>query len=373
MSTTSPDTIDVCHLMGSVGMGGRESLILDIIENAKDEFKHTIVGFRLEPDRREPFERAGATVRGLDFASKLDLPEYVRLIRVVKELSPDVLHAHGPNAQLPARLLGFALQMEVISTHHGVREMFPRRLIQLEGVTRRLDSTTVAVSGGVRSSYPDSPFGGSWRTIHNGIDVMDFHDSVIESDSESLQTEYGVDSEEPIFLNVGRHVAEKRQGDLIDAMSTVVEEYPNARLFIVGGRGGSPERFREQARAAGLQDNIFVTGRVESIEPYYRLADVFVLSSIHEGLPIVILEAMAAELAVVATDIPGVREVFDYAETGLLVPPRRPATLGEAMEEIMEPKIRDQYAQAGYERVITEFSIERTTSAYEDLYRDVVS
>jgi len=370
---SDPGKIEVCHLMGSVGMGGRESLVLDIIENSESDFGHTIVGFRLKEDRREPFEKVGATVKGLNFSSKLDLTEYIRLIRTVRSLSPDILHAHGPNAQLPARFLGVPLRSEVISTHHGVKEMFPDRLIQAETLTRRLDSATVAVSGGVRESYPDSPFGGSWHTIHNGIDVADFSQSVQESDGDSIRAKYDISQEDLVFLNVGRHVAEKRQGDLIDAMSTVTEDHPTARLFIVGGRGGGPERFREQAREAGLQDNVFVTGRVESIHPYYDLADVFVLASTHEGLPIVILEAMTAKLAVVATDIPGVREVVDDTETGLLVPPRKPATLGRAMKELSELDTREQFAQTGYERVVSEFSIEQTASAYEDLYRSIAT
>ena len=357
--------------MGSVDMGGRESLFLDIINNRADRFDHTVIGFQLNPAMRDEFEAAGGTVIGLDFSSKADLGEYLRLLQTVRGIAPDVLHAHGPNAQLPARLLGVCLRISVISTHHGVAEMFPGRLLIAERWTRCLDTVSVAVSNGVRDSYAPCPVGERWQTIHNGIDVAEFNNSVMQSDGGAVRAEYGIDPDDTVFLNVGRYVDEKNQEDLIDAMSVVTESHPSARLFIVGGRGGGPEGLRNRARELGVEKNVVVTGRVENIHPYYAATDAFAIASTHEGLPITLLEAMAAKKAVVATDIPGVREVVSDGQTGLLVKPREPTELGAAMIRLTADEFRRKLANAAYERVLSEFNIDTTAAAYEELYQEV--
>jgi glycosyltransferase involved in cell wall biosynthesis len=229
------------------------------------------------------------------------------------------------------------------------------------------------VSDGVRESYSPCLIGESWRTIHNGIDVREFSRAVTESDAEAVRAEDNIGHADTVFLNVGRYVDEKRQEDLIDAMASITETHQTARLFIIGGRGGGPEGLRERVSELEIETNVFVTGRVEEIHPYYAAADVFALASTHEGLPITILEAMAAEQAIVATDIPGVREVIIDDETGLLVTPQKPAELATAMIRLIDKDLRQRLARAGHERVISEFSIEATTEAYEDLYREVTA
>jgi len=114
-----------------------------------------------------------------------------------------------------------------------------------------------------------------------------------------------------------------------------------------------------------------VTGRVQDIYPYYAVSDVFVSPSRGEGLPITLLEAMAAELPVVATDIPGTREVVDHGTTGLLYGPGETDTMCEHVERFRAPAARESYGRAGYERIQEMFSVERMASAYAKLYRQL--
>lgn len=122
----------------------------------------------------------------------------------------------------------------------------------------------------------------------------------------------------------------------------------------------------------GLENFISVPGRVDTIHEYYAIADVFVSSSVGEGLPIVLLEAMAAELPVIATDIPGVREVVLDGETGILVPPNTPGSLAVAMQDCRNPKLRRRYGKAGADWVSEAFHIKDTARAYCSLYKSLL-
>jgi glycosyltransferase involved in cell wall biosynthesis len=105
------------------------------------------------------------------------------------------------------------------------------------------------------------------------------------------------------------------------------------------------------------------------VAEYYALADVFVSSSVREGLPIVLLEAMAAELPIIATDIPGVEEVLDTG-TGEFVGTHAPSELAEAMIRLGSDKRRISIGKAGYETAIDKFSIQRTVNEHIELYKD---
>jgi glycosyltransferase involved in cell wall biosynthesis len=149
-------------------------------------------------------------------------------------------------------------------------------------------------------------------------------------------------------------------------MPQVISSLDDAHLLIAGD-GPLHDELREQTTHSGIQDHVSFVGSVSPIEPYYATADVFVLPSREEGLPITLLEAMAAELPVVATDIPGISEVVQEGKTDHLVPPGSPSQLAEAMIKTVTGGT-EQFGQAGYRRVRSEFDITDMVAAYNDLY-----
>lgn len=364
-------TLHVCHLLGSLGSGGRESLLLDIMKHTPEDVDHSLCCFKSTDGTATRFESLGTSVRAFDVGSPTDYRQLLGLFNHLRRSDIDVLHIHGPRAQVPGRLLGrIGGVSAIVSTHHGVREMFPRRIQKYERATRWLDSVTIAVSEGVRRSYVDETSTDGWRTIHNGIDVDAFHTAVQGADPESVRDRHDLD-DEMILLNVGRYVPPKAQLDLIEAMEIADEDLPSSRLFIVGGRGAMEDRLRNAVRERNLDDVVSVTGHVEDIDSYYAAADVFVSSSIQEGLPIVLLEAMAAKLPVIATAIPGVKELVNNGTSGVLVPPGRPDQLAREIDRMSDPAVRTPFAAAGYRRVRDQFDIGQTAAGYHSVYREL--
>ena len=378
---TSPeDPIEVCLLTNHLAPDGAPTLLLEIVtQSHSPDISFTVCFFGGDDELRSAFEAAGAEV--VDLGSRKAIPQFdplsiPRALRFFRGSEFDVLHCHMPYSHTVGRVAGALSGVDtIVSTQHNVPDNYHPVERAGERLTRFLDSTTVAVSEGVQTAFtgtarrhepgttPD------WCTIRNGIDVEEFRRSVEAADGDAVRSTHGLD-DETVFLNVARYEPQKAQEDLVAAMGDVVERLPDAHLFVVGW-GSAEESLRDDVRRLGLDGSVTVTGRVPTVHEYYAAADVFVSSSVFEGLPITHLEAMAAELPVVTTDIPGVREVVLDGETGRRVPTRSTSELADAMASVAASDDREGLGRAGFRRALAEFSIEDTVASHLCLYRDL--
>lgn len=374
----SSHKLNVCFLINRLAPGGAEMLLLDIVKHtdADANIEYTVCSIEGDDSLAADFEAAGARVVDFDAKFKFDPRALYRMARFFRREEFDILHAHLPYAQTLGRIFGRLGCIEtVVSTQHAIPDSYHLITGTLERVTRPLDRKTVAVSKDVErgftgAAYPYKPSQSrQWCTIYNGIDVTGFNKRVMTADVTGFRSQYRIENE-PVFLNVGRYVPAKAQKDLIAAMSHVVCEYPGARLFIVGW-GVLQDELLDSINDHDLSENVTLTGRIPpaDIHEYYALADVFVSSSIREGLAITGLEAMAAELPLVATDVPGLREIVENGTTGLLVPPNNPDRLADAMMRAITTD--EQYGTNGYERAVVMFDIRKTVSLHVQLYREL--
>jgi glycosyltransferase involved in cell wall biosynthesis len=369
----------ICFLINELAPAGAQTLLLDIVTHTDtdDNIEYTVCFIEGDDSLVSDFETAGARVEDFGAEFKFDPRALWRMARFFQHEKFDILHAHLPYSQTLGRVFGRLGGAEtIVSTQHSGPENYHPITRTLERVTRPLDSKTVAISNGVERGFTGSAHQyepsqrGQWCTIYNGVDVTGFNERVTSADIASLKSQYGIE-DEPIFLNVGRYVPAKAQHDLITAMGHVVGEHPDAQLFIVGW-GALEDELAAAIENHGLSANVTLTGRVphNEIHKWYALADVFISSSEKEGLGIAGLEAMAAELPVVATDVPGLREIVEDGTTGLLVPPNAPEQLAEAM--IQTATTDEPYGMNGYEYAATTFDIRKTVSSHVQLYHELV-
>ncbi|WP_436911252.1 glycosyltransferase [Halosimplex marinum] len=367
--------MEICYLINQLAPGGAPTLLLDLVRRTDPDVSYTVCFVEgddsLVPDLRE----AGAEVVDFGASFKFDPRALGRMARFFRRREFDVLHTHLPYSQTLGRLSALLGTIgAVVSTQHNVPENYHPITRTLERTTRPLDDATVAVSAGVERAFRgaahryDGTLEDGWCTIYNGVDTDAFGTAVETADPDSLAVTVADDA--TVYLNVSRYVPAKDQATLVDAMAAVVDREPAAHLFVVGW-GSEEESLRERVRRRGLDDDVTVTGRVPSVHPYYALADVFVSSSVFEGLPIAHLEAMAAGLPVVATDIPGVDEVVVDGETGRLVPPESPDALASAMCDLASADRQSEFGRAGRQRVGEEFDIASTVEAHRRLYESL--
>lgn len=358
--------MDICFVINSLTQAGAENMVLRIVQKTDEEdIDYTVCYVGGDETLAPKFKAADAHVVGFDAAFKFDPRAVGRMFRYFRRANFDVVHAHLPYAQTLARIVGHTTgNVCIVSTQHTIPKKYHPISRTLERITRPLDVTTVTVSKGVKRAFLRGLDQEDWITIYNGIDVDDFQQEVQTS------TPVGMQDTGPNYVNVGRCVSAKSQETLIRAMEQVRKERPNAHLYILGD-GPKYNEHRELVNDLGLNSHVSMPGHVSPVTPYYAGGDAFVLPSVIEGMPVTILEAMAAGLPTVASDIPGVREVVVDGETGILVPPKSPVALADAMLDVSEPDRGQRMGSDALERVRNHFSIESTVESHLELYRQI--
>lgn len=347
------------YMVSSLSTGGAEMMLLRQIRHS--ERSETVFNLGSGGDLLSKFKNAGATVVNLDISSVLKPSDLNAVRSALGKYEVDILHAHLPSSMVVARLAGRAAGIDtIVSTHHNSK--YPRDLRAIERATRPLDTHQIAVSDSVQHHQESIVGNGEWSVIYNGIDIVSFNRQV-----RNASVPDNMASDGPTFLNIGRYVPQKGQKYLIRAMERVVTELPGAHAVIVG-HGPLQDELEALVAERGLEDSITLTGRVPEVYGYYAAADMFVFSSLFEGLPVTGLEAMAAELPIVGTRVAGIKEIVDDGETGYLVPPESPKFLAETMVRMASSEY-EMMNQRAFERASSRFSIRQMHASHNQLYQ----
>ncbi len=294
----------------------------------------------------------------------------LRLARYLRGRGVGLVHCHNFGAFVYGALAGrLASCRGILYTAHGPD--FPcekrRRLFQRLPLADHI----IAVSEKVRRSAVERVGIPPERvtTIVNGIDVRGFSAS---AQGPKVRSELGAKADTPLVGSVARLSWEKDHETLFRAFSRLLPEHPDVRLLVVGD-GPLRRSLEERVRDLALGDAVQFLGTRRDVPDVLAALNVFVLASREEGLPVALLEAMAAGLPVVATSVGGIPDVVVDGETGLLVPPGDPARLSEAIFRLMNngEEARAMGREAS-KRVAERFDVSRMVRAYEDVYLRVL-
>ncbi len=182
----------------------------------------------------------------------------------------------------------------------------------------------------------------------------------------------GIDPDQPVVMTVGRLVVMKGQRHLVDSVPDLLAAFPRLVVLIVG-EGHLHAQLAEQAAALGVGGCVRLLGHRADARQLLDAADVFVLPSLHEGMPLVLLEAMEVRLPVVATRVIGSEEVIIDGETGLLVPARDATALGAALRALLaDPALRARLGQLGHRRYLEMFTRQRMARSTLEVYSRVL-
>ncbi|THE65438.1 glycosyltransferase [Salinadaptatus halalkaliphilus] len=358
----------VCHIIDTLSAGGAEHMVLNITKKLNDDDIDNSVCYLNDPATLQPeFETAGGEVIKLSEHGMYHPITIWMLYRELKRKNPDILHTHLPASTIIGRIVGRLAKVPVIvSTQHNITDAYSDRSMFLERVTRSLDSKTVPVSESVLNTMRRS-VDNDFQVIYNGVDVESFSDL---SNDYLIQT-HDIEPNDTVLLNVGRYVPQKSQAHLIDAMNEITSVRSDVHLLIVGW-GDLEDELRSKVESHDLEDFVTITGFVKDITDYYRNADIFISSSRYEGLPVTLLEAMAAKLPIVGTNVPGTSEVIEDQSSGELVEYGDIDRMAEECIKLLDETRREEYAERAFDRVTNEFSIDTTVNEYLGLYNQLV-
>jgi glycosyltransferase involved in cell wall biosynthesis len=264
-----------------------------------------------------------------------------------------------------------------ISSQRNPLIAFPNWFLRLDSwiVNSPMVDVMLTVSEQTRQFCVDSEGMKSQKliTVSNGINVNEFQQDCSIDELTDLRDKFGIPRNGYVMTIIARLHPQKGHSFLIDAASLVLEFQPDA-IFLLIGDGESRNDIEDRIQYLGLTPHFRLIGLSSNIRQLLALSELFVLPSLYEGMPNVILEAMAAKLAVVATDIGGTRELVVHGETGILVPPADPKALGTAIISLLnDPVTRLSMGRRGHERVKAHFSEQVMCQRYEKLMRSVIA
>ena len=287
----------------------------------------------------------------------------------------DVIHSHSEFSDVAALMLNLHPSRPIIlrSVHYGFQREWRkrplRRLLLTNFLYPMLFNTEIGVSQAITANLNQRPLAKLLKRraqcVYNAIDLWRFQCTNLDRASKRVSLNVPMDA--PLIGTVGRLTEQKGYAYLIDAAALVLRQIPQAYFLIVGD-GELTDTLKDQAYVRGIANHVLFTGPRSDVEEILACLDLFVSSSLWEGLPTVIMESMAAEVAVVATDIPGTRELVRDQHTGWLVPPGDASALAQAIQGALgDAQSRREFTNLAYQTVQS-FSIKSIAMEHERLY-----
>jgi glycosyltransferase involved in cell wall biosynthesis len=362
----------IAHVLSSFDLGGQERVALGLAKLQRAA-GHRVLALSLAAAAEGPLaamfrdadvRTASVPKRGPSFDPTLA----VRLAHCLGDAGADVVHTHNPHALVYGSPAAALARAACVHSKHGLNPDSSRRKWLRRAASTIVDAYVAVTPTLARVAIVEKECNTTQlHVIPNGIDTLRFQPDL--EARRQLRAELGIPDNAWVVGTVGRLAAEKNQALLIDAMGPMLD--PRRHLVIVGD-GPERDQLAARAQATWRPELVHLTGVRQDVEKLMSVFDVFALTSQSEGLPLVLLEAMAAGLPVLATSVGGVPDLVEDQITGFLVPPSNPA---ELMAKLIWLSSRPQkaldVASTARSRVLARHSTERMASDYEALYARV--
>ncbi|MFT6556361.1 glycosyltransferase [Sneathiella sp.] len=377
--------IRIAILVTRMDIGGVPDHIMTLLDGMSDGMNVTLITDSLHPEHQNAIEAKGIKIIFLPMSRLLDIRADIKALRqlrhILKEGGFDILHTHMSKAALLGAIIGtLSRDLIVVNTAHNLGFIaMPQRWKKLvfwayDKIISALGiDATITVSQRVADAVIHAGILPRNRVfvIPNGIRLQSFSSRAAE-DSSFRQEIIGNEGSGKIIICVARLVWFKGIETLIDAFALVAKNHPDAHLAVVGS-GELEESLRAQTRQLSLEKHVHFCGERRDVPALLTASDLFVLSSVSEGLPISLLEAMAARLPIVATDVGGVSEMIIAGKTGRIVPAAEPHSLAQHISDLLaNPDLCHQYGEAGFDLLNEKFSQQAMVAQTEILYQNLV-
>ncbi len=366
----------VSLVITELDVGGAEKALVSLATGLdRSRWAPTVIALGPEAPLAAPLREAGIPVECLAISARSPIRAIRTLADALRRRQPKLIQSFLFHANVASRIAAHLAFRPVVPWIVGGLRVAERRPsgrwhLRLDRWTHRLASGSVCVSEGVKRFT--SAIGGIPEdrlvVIPNGVDPTPF------DLAEPLpRPELGSSDFETLLLFIGRLDPQKGITHLLDAAEGLAARRNDWRLVLIGDGPLRPEIESRLASSPALARHVDPIGRREDIAAALRCADAFVLPSLWEGMPNVVLEAMAARLPVIATRVEGSENLVVPGSTGWLVPPADAHALADAMcEAIQRPDLRRSYGESARARIEAEFTPRRVVEAYDELWSNLL-
>jgi len=365
MNTPSPTHFKVLHVIPTLRTGGAERLVADLLSAASTFSKNYALltlyqpeGTPLEAKLREK----GVPIYALTKRPGLDLRLIPQIRRALTHINPNVLHTHlyaFRYCLLPARLCRISVHvhtLHTLATHEDLRVFRNLYAFAFRHALAHPVAVSPAVARSALATYGSLP---QLSQIPNGIALDDYTSITRTCSSRPSRI---------VLLNVARLEPVKNHLFLLEIAKFLHPLLPSFELWIAGD-GPLRKSLEKVLRFTNLANHIKLLGNVADLRVLYASAQIFLLPSLREGLPMALLEAMAAGLPVIASPVGGVPDVISHGKNGILLQPEDPASWARTVYHLaLDGDRRLSLGLAARETVVQRFNIQHTLQQYHALY-----
>ena len=315
-------------------------------------------------------------VEQLDDTSKFSPKVIFYIAERLKGEQFSLIHTHGYKANILGGIAAKLAGVKSVATIHLHTETSYRlRLYKIiDLLVLRSFPKVIAVSESLRqyliaAGLPPTKV----VTVHNSVDLGMFTSGVSFHDDKAPKNRLGIDSDQPIVSIIGRLTSQKGHRYFLESANRILEVLPETRFLIVGD-GPLREDLESLSLSLGIAQAVRFLGYRQDVATLMGMSDVIVMSSLREGLPYVLLEALALARPVVGTQVGGIPEVIKHGETGFLVPPKDAESLAEAIIRVLRnPEEAARLGERGRELISQEFNVETMVRKIAAVYAEVLS
>ena len=379
----------ILHIITRMVKGGaQENTLLTVVNLNKNRYQASLVtGPSIGPEGEI---ESKARQLGVDLTI---IPELVReispikdaialykLYRFIKKGKYDIVHTHSSKAgilgRIAAKLAGVRIIVHTPHSHvfYGYYGRFVTQIfVWIERFAARFTDRIISLTPLETKEHLQFRVGSpsQFTVVYSGVELKPFLNVIINK--EQKRQELGLNESDKVCIFVARLVPVKGHQYLISAMPKILESVPSAKLILVGD-GELRDTLEKQSSLLGVKKNVIFTGLRDDIPELLAISDLFVLSSINEGMGKVLVEAMAVRLPVVATNVGGVSAVVVEGETGILVPPKDPKALSDAIIRLLnDTDMSNRMGEAGRKRVDPDFGVEAMIEKIENIYEELIA
>lgn len=354
--------------------GGSETVLAYIAKNLDPQRFNSLVCVIDEGWLTEYLGKLDVRYLIVENKRTVDLAFLANIVRLIKNEKIDLIHAHEFETNFYGSLAARVAGIPMIGTIHGKGYFTEKKYRRLAyKVAIALSRRTIAVSEDLRqylASELKLKNNHKLLTIYNGIDINKYSNC---NPDPLLKTKLGIGIKTLVAGTFGSLYEVKGIPVLLRAVKKVIKEVPDFKL-IIAGTGDKDDELKMEAKTLGIMDAVMFLGLRDDIPQLLNITDLYVCSSFSEGLSLSIMEAMATNKPIVATDVGGNPELITHGLNGLLVPPRNPVALAESIISLLKDNnIRMSMGKKGREIIENNFSLFNMIKNYQDLYNKLVS
>lgn len=375
--------ISILFVIDGLEFGGGERTFLQLIKGLPRKQYNVHVATSPRGAFSGVLTKKGVELIPLNLEKRASLRTLRRLIEIIENKNIVIIHSQGGRADYFARIAGRIANVPIIISSiamlvegYDVNILRKSLYVLADRFTERWVNKFIVLSDALRQALieihkipPEKIV-----KIYNGIELEEYNPGLKKVRSKKLEVrrKLGLKNDVLVIGAIGRLVWQKGFEYLIQAIPKVIEVFPETRFLIVG-EGPLKDKLKVKSKKLKVEDKVIFTGFRSDIKEILDSIDVLVMPSLLEGLPMVLLEAMAMAKPIVATDIDGISEVLVDRKTGLLVPPKNPQALAEAILKVLNNKIMSNLLGQNARRIAEEeFSVEKIVKQTECIYQELL-